>query len=81
MYNRSTMINNETVKGMPDLRFQTYPKTGDYDPKLIVVTEVNDEFYTNVYLKVFFFIMMGGKIRWSIKKYVDNVPLDFFNKI
>lgn len=40
MYKRITKINNKDVSGMPDLRFETYPKSDDYTPKLLVVSEV-----------------------------------------
>lgn len=40
LYNRSTMIDNESVNGMPDLRFETHPKSRTSSPKLVVVTEV-----------------------------------------
>lgn len=60
MYKRITKINNKDVSGMPDLRFETYPKSDDYTPKLLVVTEVSDEFYAYVLIERFFFIMMRG---------------------
>lgn len=38
-------MNNETVNGMPDLRFETHPTFQFATPKLVVVTEVNDGLY------------------------------------
>lgn len=40
LYNRSAAMNNETVNGMPDLRFETHPTFQFATPKLVVVTEV-----------------------------------------
>lgn len=43
MYNRKRKIDGCDVSGLPDLRFETYSSSADYNPELVLVSEVKQD--------------------------------------